>query len=249
MHAGSGAKASTDLRVVDEGALARLANEGSDEAIREYFARNRARLVAVAGRMSDGSVDPEDLLSDALTATIARWRDGRGPTSHITAYLVRAMRNRLHDEVLSPAARTRALDSVDEPSAVEHAAHRAVELGVERRILSSALRAIPESHAAVLIASVVDGRRPREMENDFGRTAPSISALLLRAKLRLRREMLAQLMRENAVGEACVRAAASLPPRVPLRIEDGLGAAFVHVRGCRGCLRAWGAFRLFSSSV
>jgi RNA polymerase sigma factor (sigma-70 family) len=249
MHAGSGAGASTDLCGVDEEALARLANDGSDAAITEYFVRNRARLVAVAGRMGGGVVDAEDLLSEAVTATIARWREGRGPTSHITAYLVRAMRNRLHDEAMSPAARVRPLEAAGEPVAPEHAGHRAVDLSVEEALLRRALRAIPPAQAAVLLASVVDGRRPREMENDFDRPSTSISALLRRAKLRLRREMLAQLMRDHALGEACRRAAAGLPQRVPLRIDDVRGGAAEHLRTCPGCRRAWAAFQLFSTSV
>ena len=97
----SGSKAEAgptgETSIADE--LARRAASGDRAAAAEFFRQNQRMLRSMARRMASDVLDPEDLLSEAVTTLLERWARGAGPDRSIVAYLISTMRNRVIDEL------------------------------------------------------------------------------------------------------------------------------------------------------
>lgn len=198
-------------------------------------------LATMAQRIAPSTVDPEDLLSDAIAALLAQWARGTGPKEYVTAYVIQSMRNRAMDSLRSPRAGTYTLDAADDVPAEPSPRVRRVELTNEMALVREALKRLPSDQRTVLIETVVNGRRPRELEKMLERRAPAISTLTNRAKTNLRRAMLQVLIE---MGDAeCRRAARRVPNPVPEEIvlNDKRGRP-THFATCDHCRRSWSRF-------
>ncbi|GAA1856649.1 RNA polymerase sigma factor [Microbacterium koreense] len=232
---------SASLSDADESVLAALANAGDRAAASEYFARNLPKLRIIARAIGSDIMDYEDLLSDAAATVLDKWTVGTGPTTYVTAYLAQAMRNRVRDELRSPRSRVGAL--VDEPVIDQSPSHRRADWHREYDLLRRALRSMPADQRTVLLATAVDGRKTGEVATEFGRDPGSVYSLLRRAKLRLRRAILAVAIDDNARGAECRALVKRLPDAVPARPDQLDNPVVVaHVRACDGCATAWSAY-------
>lgn len=212
--------------------------EGAARVTR-YFAEHWPLLRALAHRLAGPSVDPDDLLAEAVFATVRRWREGSGPQRHVTQYVVAAMRNRIKDELKSPRSRTEPIDDLGLPAS-SRATDRA-ELLIEFDLVRRAFLELPEDHRAVLAATIIDGRRPRELQDELARSPAAISALAQRAKLNLRRRMLRLLLKQSAAFPACAAAVDSLPADVAAGPPDPHPRAG-HYADCERCRELWREF-------
>lgn len=226
-----------------------LAAGGDQEAAAEFLARHFAYLRRVAGKLGSNLVDPEDLLADALTALLTRWRAGRGPTTQVCSYVIRSMRNRVIDEARSPRSRTSALvDDLDLPASDTSATHR-VELHNEFAMVRRAMARLPLDQQRVLQETVLAGRKPGELEAELGRPANAIYSLNRRAILGLRRALLQEVLEDDAP-PPCLKDLARLPRKpLPLELDKAHGKGIHHIRTCPRCRAAWIAFGRISAAL
>lgn len=226
------------------GAFAR----GDDTVVSAYFRANAGLLLAMARRFAPPSLDPEDLLSEAVTSLLSQWSKGTGPQDHINAYLVQSMRNRAKDELKSPRSRTYALELVEESPAQPSPLLDRAELNNEITLLRKALARLPSDHQTVLRETIVNGRKPAELRNVLNRPASAITALTVRAKRGLRRAMLQVLISEGT--DECRKAVRHVPNPVPQELVtiDARGRP-THFSSCAHCRRSWARFAALPSAL
>lgn len=223
-------------------ALVHAAAAGDRRAAGEYFAIHLPRLSALARRVAGTSFDPGDLLGEALLIVLGKWADGTGPTGNVNAYITKIMRNRLLDEFKSPRSQVRYLEPTEDPMAHEDERIRLIEIGPELDLVRRALDQLRPEQREILTAIVLDGHKPRELEERFDRPATAIYSLTKRAKTNLRRAMLRLMLEEDARPE-CAAAARRLPEVVGDTPEETTGGRSAeHYRTCRRCRRKWAGF-------
>lgn len=222
--------------------LVRAAATGDRRAAGEYFAIHLPRLSAIARRVAGTSFDSGDLLGEALLIVLGKWADGTGPTGNVNAYITKIMRNRLLDEFKSPRSQVRYLEPTEEPMAHEDERLRLIEIAPELDLVRRALAQLRPEQREILTAIVLDGHKPRELEERFDRPATAIYSLTKRAKTNLRRAMLRLMLEEDARPE-CAAAARRLPEVVGDSPEETTGGRTAeHYRTCRRCRRKWAGF-------
>lgn len=223
-------------------ALVAAAAAGDRDAAGEYFAQTLPMLTITARRIAGVSHDADDLLGEALLVVLAKWAEGTGPTDNVPGYIAQTMRNRIRDDFRSPRSRVAALDKVEEPASAADPRIRELEIESELAIVRRALAELPSDQQRVLVATVLEGRKPRDLEEHMARPASAIYSLSRRAKSNLRRTTLRLLLEENARPE-CVAAAQLLPESVGDTPDDTkAGRATDHYRTCRYCRRSWKRF-------
>mgnify|MGYP003751491127 CR=1 FL=1 len=150
-------------------------------------------------------LDADDLLASAVASAWEKWVAGTGPSTNIVAYLTQSMRNQAIDEQRSPRAGEVPLDGpVTEPAYIDDFSH--IDHHVENTQLRAALLRLPESLRRVLVDVVVDGRKPRELEEEYGMTAPAISTAAYRAKKLLRAELFLEIIHGYCGDAQCAAA-------------------------------------------
>jgi RNA polymerase sigma factor (sigma-70 family) len=222
--------------------LVRLAAAGDRDAAGEYFALMMPSLTLTAKRVAGITHDADDLLGDALLMVLSKWSQGTGPTENVPAYIAQTMRNRIRDDFRSPRSKVAPLDNVEEPASTADPRIRELEIESELAIVRRALAELPSDQQRVLVATVLEGRKPRDLEEHMARPAAAIYSLTRRAKGNLRRTTLRLLLEENARPE-CVAAAQLLPETVgdtPEGTKGGRSAE--HYRTCPYCRRSWKRF-------
>lgn len=223
-------------------ALVRAAASGDRDAAGEYFAQMLPTLTITSKRVAGITHDADDLLGDALLVVLAKWADGSGPTDNVPAYIAQTMRNRIRDDFRSPRSRVAALDNVEEPASNADPRIRELEIESELAIVRKALAELPSDQQRVLVATVLEGRKPRDLEEHMARPASAIYSLSRRAKGNLRRTTLRLLLEENARPE-CVAAAQLLPDSVGDTPEaTKANRSTDHYRTCPYCRRSWKRF-------
>jgi RNA polymerase sigma factor (sigma-70 family) len=222
--------------------LAALACDGQRAAAGELLSRHLHLLTVMARRLAIPSLDADDLLAEAIANLLAKWADGDGPKEHVEAYIIRSMRNRVADELRSPRSKVVALDLEPEPSRAEDHEHHRAEMYREFELVQKALGRLPEDQRKVLLATVVDGRKPGDLVEEFARPAGAIYSLSRRAKVGLRRALLQTILVEDAP-DACVQSAADLPQTItPDLLDEADSAETQHLRDCARCSAAWSRY-------
>lgn len=171
-------------------ALVAAAAAGDRAAAGAYFQKNRRLLMTMARRIGGGVLEPDDLFSEATLILLSKWSQGAGPNRYATAYLLQIMRNRVKDELKSARYGVVAFSELAEITHEDEEAIRVIDLHSEYAVLLRALDSLPAAQRDVLVATVVNGRKPRELEEELGRPASSIYSLALRARMGLRTAML-----------------------------------------------------------
>lgn len=223
--------------------LSAAANAGDRAAAGMFLLRNQRMLLTTARRLATSGIDPDDLLADALVGLLSLWKSGTGPKEKAGAYVIRSMRNRMIDEFRSPRSRVLPLVDAEDnlPTVMQDTRH--IELDAEYRRVRAALLLLPDDQQQVLRATIIDGRKPAELEEELGRPASSIYALSLRARKGLRRAMLRVILEEDDPPAECRHAATRLPPAVTEDVDDAADSAGMeHIRDCPRCRAAWGRF-------
>ncbi|MCK2030039.1 sigma-70 family RNA polymerase sigma factor [Microbacterium galbinum] len=223
--------------------LSAAANAGDRAAAGMFLLRNQRMLLTTARRLATSGIDPDDLLADALVGLLSLWKSGTGPKEKAGAYVIRSMRNRMIDEFRSPRSRVLPLVDTEDnlPTVMQDTRH--IELDAEYRRVRTALLLLPDDQQQVLRATIIDGRKPAELEEELGRPASSIYALSLRARKGLRRAMLRVILEEDDPPAECRHAATRLPPVVTEDVDDAADSAGMeHIRDCPRCRAAWGRF-------
>lgn len=239
----NGDQAAQERAAADEDASA--ANAGDVAAASAYLARNLSYLTSIArwlARDALGAVDPDDLAAEAIANLLTLWSQGRGPLSNPNAYLIRSMRNRIIDAHRSPRSRVQGLSDAESELPPEYMSTREIDLHREYGYVRQALSSLPEDQQTVLRATVIDGRKPAELEEELGRPASAIHALGHRARVGLRRATLRIVLEEDAP-EECRRAAGRLPKTITTDVDESPDSAGMrHIRTCERCRAAWGRF-------
>lgn len=237
------------LAELDTADLAQRAAEGDREAAGALFTRRMPLLSEMARRLSTPTIDPDDLLSEALTNLLGKWAAGSGPRDNVEAYVIRSMRNRATDEMRSPRSRGVPLDVVPEPVFDVEPTYDPIEMYREYAMVRKAMARLPDDQRKVLTATVIDGRKPGDLVQDLGRPAAAIYSLLRRAKLQLRRTLL-QVMLEQDARPECGRCAQELPAVVTLGFIDQADSPSArHIRSCRHCGAAWGRYAWIATQI
>lgn len=223
-------------------ALVSAAAGGDRDAAGKYFAQTLPSLTITAKRIAGVSHDADDLLGEALLVVLAKWSEGTGPTDNVPAYIAQTMRNRIRDDFRSPRSKVAALDVVEEPASRADPRIRELEIESELAVVRRALGELPEDQQRVLVATVLEGMKPRDLEEHLARPAAAIYSLSRRARGNLRRTTLRLLLEENARPE-CVAAAQLLPEAVGDSPEGTkANRSTEHYRTCPYCRRSWRRF-------
>ncbi|WP_082478345.1 RNA polymerase sigma factor [Microbacterium sp. Leaf320] len=233
----------------DSFALVALAAKGDRAAAGAYFQKNHRLLMAMAHRIGGGVIDADDLLSEAMVTMLTKWTQGVGPDRYANAYLIQTMRNRVKDELKSPRSRVSEITDtnapVHDPSDEQHVA----DMHREYAIVRQALDLLSPDQRTVLVATVLEGRKPAELETELGRPAAAIYSLSRRARLSLRRATL-RVVLEDRAPQRCREAASELPDTVVDSVDDaGDARGMEHIRTCTRCRAAWARFGTMSSAL
>ncbi|WP_162238909.1 sigma-70 family RNA polymerase sigma factor [Microbacterium sp. Leaf320] len=148
--------------------------------IERFYAEYRGRLTRIARRLSHGVLDPDDLLSETVLRSLESATDLRSPAG-LYSYLATSMRNRVIDEARAPRHGNVAISPAVEALLSAPVATPANDLD-ERSLVWRALERMPVVHRRYILRTVVDGCKPRELTEEFGRPAPALSSLAQRAR-------------------------------------------------------------------
>lgn len=229
----------TELTEAGDAELVDMAADGNTAAAGEFLARRLHMLTVMARRIATSTIDPDDLLAEAIANLLAKWAERKGPREHVEAYLIRSMRNRVSDELRSPRSKTVPLDADPDRFPDEQTGHHRVELHREFALVREALTKLPEDQRRVLMATVVEGRKPGDLVEEFGRPAGAIYSLSRRARIGSRRALLQVMLEENAQQE-CRECADQLPQAIGADLLDQIEFAGPrHIRDCAHCSMAW----------
>ena len=235
--------------VVPEPELVAAAKAGDRAAAGEFFSRHLEYLRAMSRRVAPTPDRAEDLLAGAIARLLELWARGHGPDENVLTYLVSSMRNRIIDESRSPRAREAFVEELPEARLAVTPDFRGVDLLREARFVRAAFGRLPPDSQHGIREVIVNGRPPREVAPELGRSAGALSTLVTRAKAALRRELLVVILREGRA--ECAENAEGLPAQV-LESPDahpssapGLG----HVLGCAECRANWGRYATLTSAL
>lgn len=224
---------------------AEAANRGDRAAAGAYIGSNLSYLRNIAKWLSRGAYDPDDLVAESLASLLALWARGEGPTSKPNAYVIRSMRNMLIDEFRSPRSRVGPINETDIPA--YEPSTRDADLHREYGYVLKALQRLSPDQQLVLRATIIDGRKPGELEEILHRPASAIYTLSRRARLRLRRATLQVVLEDGVSNSDCHLAAGQLPELVQDDIEETSDSkGMLHIRDCDRCRAAWARFASIS---
>lgn len=229
---GEPAEDATDDELLDD------VRSGSRAAFARLYARHQAKALRVARRNTRQTADAEDVVSDAFAQTYSAIAAGGGPKSNFGGYVLTAVRN---GAIKATASGRRLLPTGD----VDHldtslpAAEDVAVQAAESAELVDILTTLPERWQQVLWRTQVDGDPPREVAEDFGTSANSVSALTRRAREGLQLSYLGARTKVHGgavTSTQCDRTLAAMPALV----KGKLGArrsvvAVEHIDGCEAC--------------
>lgn len=163
--------------------------------------------------LSPQRMDADDVMASAVASTWEKWVEGTGPATNITAYITQSMRNGVIDEMRSPRAAEISLDNLLlEPTYVDD--YSRVDLHIENGQLAAAMQRLPEMYRRLLIDLIVHDRKPRDLEDEYGMSAPAISTASYRAKKALRAALFLEMMRGFCSLTECAAAQAHVSQQV-----------------------------------
>jgi len=212
------------------------------DAIAEHLSYWRSSAYAIAQNGEDGS----DLLQQALLKLLDKMRRGETPDD-VRKYVTAIMRNTNATLHRSPAAKQQFLEDLPETMLASDIDLSATDLTAEAETTRRALASLPQDQRDVLISVTVEGRKPRELVQVFGRPAPAISNLLARAKQALYRAVLVDYLSQG--GQSCRANAQQLNPGVRVEISKHSHSerGMAHIETCEACQRNWRRFAALAS--
>lgn len=207
-------------------------------------------LIGAAARIAPHAshLEHEEMVQSALVKLFEVIDAGTAPIANPLAYTAMIMRNARANELRSARANTQSWGDLEELPAefvsveLPEDRVRGVELRGEFAMVRRALASLSPEHRLLLQRVVIEGRKPRELVEEFGREAPAISSALARAKAALRRSVLVDLLSEGA--EECAENARRLPDRVRDDVAEHRSSerGIAHVECCDACRAGWRRF-------
>ncbi|SDP21155.1 RNA polymerase sigma factor, sigma-70 family [Microbacterium testaceum StLB037] len=230
--------------------LAALAAAGDRAAAARYLQNVLPYLKRMANHVTPPPLDPDDVLSEALSRLLRKWNQGTGPQTHAHTYVIRTMRNIVVDEYRASRSRDvpLGLEGMPTDESVDDSL-REIELDGEFTLIREAFRSLPEDQRKVLDAVTVQGRKPSELTGELGRNAAAVSNLLRRAKLALRRATLVSTLRRGHAD--CAANAAHIPrtPQPEWQAHEPAAPGLAHIGGCRTCQDNWRRWATLTSAL
>lgn len=214
---------------------------GEQAAFEELYRRHAPAAWRVAHAVAGDPDDAADAVSDAFTRVLAAVQDGRyAADAPFRPYLLATTRNAAIDGL---RRRRRddggdVLDLTDEGDTRwghDHSGEAVVD-GVDRALIASAFRSLPDRWRAVLWLTEVEGVPPREAAEMLGLSPNGVAQLAVRARAGLRVRYLQAHLGTEGCDEECRRTirhlgayvAGGLAPRDTARVDQ-------HLAGCAEC--------------
>ena len=142
---------------------------GDQEAFGELFARHQAAARGLARQLVRDPNEADDLVSESFAKILQVLRGGGGPDAAFRAYLYTTVRRVAYDRTKA-VNRVRPTDDLTPYDAGVPFVDPALE-GLEKTLVASAFRTLPERWQAVLWHTEVEGFRLRQVGALLGLTA------------------------------------------------------------------------------
>lgn len=211
-------------------------------------------LISAARNLAPSGIDPEDLLSEAITRLFAIGEERVNEIQSLRSYLTRSMRNIVLDFTKSPRSRvdTEEYEFFTEiPDAPDDERHeiRTAELHREFGLVRQAFAELNDESRAFLIGTLVEGRTALEVGAELGYKPAASSTRLFRAKAALKRSLLSQHLRMG--GQACAENAEKLAGEVheDFGLHSSSQRGIRHIKSCDSCQRNWRMFAGMSQAL
>ncbi|MWV57281.1 sigma-70 family RNA polymerase sigma factor [Rathayibacter sp. VKM Ac-2754] len=215
-----------------------LVRAGEGAATAELWRRHAAAARSVA-RAWSGSLDPDDLVSEAFVRVLSTIERGGGPDGAFRPYLFTAVRNvaaswgRRQD-------RERPLESDEDVVASEAGPEEAALAALDRDLGLRAFRSLPARWQEVLWYTEVEGLSPVEVAPLLGLRPNSVAALSHRAREGLRsawiQEHVADVSAEGECRWVLERAGSHVRGRLPARDRLRMRSHLAECAECRAAL-------------
>src|SRR4051812_9381769 len=177
--------------VADADLVIRAAAGGTD-AFGELYRRHVDAAWRVAHAVTGNPEDAADAVSEAFTRVFRALPEGRLlDGNRFRPYLLAATRNAAVD-VLRRSGRVRPTDATDALDTASHGSGPSEQYvdGIDRALVASAFRSLPERWRSVLWLTEVEGMAPSEAAPLLGISANGAAQLAVRARAGLRQRFL-----------------------------------------------------------
>ncbi|MFL5767460.1 MAG: sigma-70 family RNA polymerase sigma factor [Actinomycetota bacterium] len=170
---------------VEDGALARRAADGDDEAFAELVRRHEARVYSIALRMTGRQEDARDAAQDAFVTAYRKLSSFRGDAA-FTTWLHRVTVNATYDLLRKRSRTPEPVAEVPEPVAASHIEDPAGRVA-ERLEVRDALALVPEEFRAVLVLRDMEDLPVEEVAEILGLPVGTVKSRCHRARVALGR--------------------------------------------------------------
>ena len=228
-----------ELPEVADAELVVRASAGGTDAFGELYRRHADAAWRVAHAVTGNAEDAADAVSEAFTKVFRALPEGRlVDGTRFRPYLLAATRNAAVD-VLRRTGRVRpteTTESLDSMAAGSGPSEQFVE-GIDRSLVASAFRSLPERWRSVLWLTEVEGMAPSEAAPLLGISPNGAAQLAVRARAGLRQRFLQAHLRDD-VPSGCrftvehlgAYVGGGLSPRDIAKVDQ-------HLAGCAECER------------
>jgi RNA polymerase sigma factor (sigma-70 family) len=178
--------------------LITMDEEKRNRRIADFFKTERARLVHYVRRLIDDAADRdgEDIVQDVMV-NLFNMADVTVPFENLTAYVYRALRNRVidifkkrrADEVSLDDVRDDALSLKDVLFDSRYDTASEAERDELREMLYRAIDSLDEAHRAIVVLTEFEGRSFREISDEWGVPVGTLLSRKSRAMGRIREQL------------------------------------------------------------
>ena len=169
----------------EEHTLLEKAREFNPDALEAVYDRYSPALYAYAFRMLGDSASAEDCVSETFSRFLKALRQGRGPESHLQAYLYRIAHNWITDlfRRYAPAMVSIEEEALQDPDDTGEQA----EGNIRRRQMRAALRSLTPEQRQALVLRYLEGWSNEAVARAMDRPVGAVKALQHRGIAALRR--------------------------------------------------------------
>jgi RNA polymerase sigma factor (sigma-70 family) len=179
--------------------LIRATRDGRMEAYAVLWDRHSRAGMRAAWSFRE-LADPDDLVSEAFTLILGTIQRGAGPESAFRPYLYTVIRNQA---MRSASDRSRFTEAELDDLEGDETTDREMSASLDRNLLASAFRSLPDRWQTVLWYTEVDRLSPPQVAVLMGMSANGVSALAYRARRALRAAWLQQHVDDSTADAEC----------------------------------------------
>ncbi len=231
--------------ITDDG-LGRAALAGDRDAFTALFARHERGLYNVAHRLTGSSEDAADITQEAFLRVFARLDDLAGREVNLPAYLHRTARNLVYDRSARRARET-PVDDVALAAGADPALDADPALSALVAAQGADVRAanarLPERHRLALALRELEDMSYEDIGRVLDTTLGAVAALLVRARLALRRELRLGQVDTAAMDPGCRARLGDVGALIDGELDaDRAHVLSQHLELCPSCRAARAAF-------